>query len=154
MATIDEIYNFLLISPTLATAGQPTAEQFAAIRAAGYEVVINLAPAEPPHALLNEAEIAQANSLEYVHIPVIWTAPSAADLDAFLTAMQHNQTRKCFVHCLANMRVSAFVYLYRILDQQISQDEAAEQLHKLWVPNPIWAQFIANELAKRQLPAT
>jgi protein tyrosine phosphatase (PTP) superfamily phosphohydrolase (DUF442 family) len=40
LALID---NFLQISPTIATAGQPTIEQFALISSAGYETVINLA---------------------------------------------------------------------------------------------------------------
>ena len=40
---LSSIQNFLQISPTLGTAGQPFREQFTLIAAAGYTSVINLA---------------------------------------------------------------------------------------------------------------
>ena len=45
MATsqLSDIYRFQAVTANLGTAGQPTAEQFDAVKDAGYEVVINLA---------------------------------------------------------------------------------------------------------------
>jgi len=148
---ITDIYNYLAISPTLATAGQPTREQFAAVKAAGYEVVINLATLDPPHALADEAEIVRAQGLEYIHIPVVWKAPTSADLDAFFDAMQRNQERSCFVHCIANMRVSAFLFLYRVIEEGMEIDEAEPLMQQIWQPNPVWADFIEAELARHNL---
>jgi protein tyrosine phosphatase (PTP) superfamily phosphohydrolase (DUF442 family) len=51
------IDNFLQISPTIATAGQPTVEQFALISSAGYETVINLVLTESPQAIPLEPQI-------------------------------------------------------------------------------------------------
>jgi protein tyrosine phosphatase (PTP) superfamily phosphohydrolase (DUF442 family) len=148
---ITNIYNYLPISSTLATAGQPTKEQFAAIKEAGYEVVINLAADDPPYAVVDEAEIVHQQGMEYIHIPVDWKAPTTADLDAFIAAMERNQERKRFVHCIANMRVSAFLFLYRVIEEQIAADEAQELLHRIWQPNPVWATFIEDELARRNI---
>ena len=48
------ILHFRAISPRLGTAGQPTAAQFAMIRQAGYDVVVNLALPTSDNALANE----------------------------------------------------------------------------------------------------
>ena len=48
------IYNMLSVADDLGTAGQPTSAQLAAIKAAGYEVVINLATGTTPRDLPNE----------------------------------------------------------------------------------------------------
>jgi protein tyrosine phosphatase (PTP) superfamily phosphohydrolase (DUF442 family) len=146
---LDNIYNYLPITPTFATAGQPTREQFAAVQAAGYEVVINLAADDPPYALADEMDVVRELGLEYIHIPVVWTEPTSENLAAFFAAMEHHKERKRFVHCIANMRVSAFTFLYRVLVEGMEPDKASPLLHQIWQPNPIWAEFIDDELAKR-----
>ena len=57
-AKIEDIVNFLQISDRLATAGQPTMEQYSVIAATGYQVVINLALIDSPNALVDEGSIA------------------------------------------------------------------------------------------------
>ena len=42
--SVGDIYNFIEIDGSTATAGQPSEAQFRALRDAGYEVVVNLAP--------------------------------------------------------------------------------------------------------------
>ena len=142
-----DIYNFLPIDERWATAGQPTVEQFAAIKAAGYEVIINLGMPDSPRAVLNEMEVVAAQGIDYVAIPVVWEAPTGADLAAFFAAMNANQAKKRFVHCIANMRVSAFTFLYRHLVLGVPVDKARQTLHQIWEPNPIWQQFIDEQLA-------
>ena len=57
-AKIEDIVNFLQVSDRLTTAGQPTVEQYPAIAAAGYEVVINLALTDSPNAVVDEGSLA------------------------------------------------------------------------------------------------
>lgn len=147
-AALTEIYNFLPIDERWATAGQPTVEQFAAIKAAGYEVIINLGMPDSPRAVVNEAEVVAAQGIDYVAIPVVWEAPTAADLTAFFAAMSANAEKQRFVHCIANMRVSAFTFLYRILVLGVPVEDARQSLHQIWEPNPIWQQFIDEQLAQ------
>ena len=64
------IYNMLSLADNLGTSGQPTSAQLAAIKEAGYEVVINLATGTTPRDLPNEADVVAAQGMEYIHIPV------------------------------------------------------------------------------------
>jgi protein tyrosine phosphatase (PTP) superfamily phosphohydrolase (DUF442 family) len=138
---IENIVNFLQISDRLATAGQPTIEQYPAIAAAGYRVVVNLALTDSPLALKDEAAIARNLGLEYVQIPVVWTDPTPADFQAFTRVMDANTAQKIFVYCAANKRVSVFVYLYRLC-QGTEEIIARGDLAKIWTPEPIWQDFI------------
>ena len=146
---LSDIYNFLAVSDDLGTAGQPTTEQLAAVKAAGYDVVINLALGTTPRDLPNEADLVTGQGMEYIHIPVIFDNPTDADLSRFFNAMDENQDKKRFVHCIANMRVSAFVFLYRVLRQGMAPDEARAMMQKIWQPNAVWQQFIDETLAQR-----
>jgi protein tyrosine phosphatase (PTP) superfamily phosphohydrolase (DUF442 family) len=146
---LSEIFNFVSVSDDLGTAGQPTAEQLQAVKDAGYDVVINLATGTTPRDLPNEAELLASQELDYVHIPVVWEAPTAENLRQFFKAMDDNQDKKCFVHCIANMRVSAFVYLYRVLRQGVPESEARATMNRLWEPNAVWQNFIDKALAEK-----
>lgn len=142
MAELEDIYNFLPLTDRVATAGQPTEAELAAVKAAGYEAVINLLPVDSPNALPEEAEIVAGLGLEYVTIPVDWTSPRAADAERFFDALNSYGGRRVFVHCAANMRVSAFMYLYRTLRRHVSPAEAVQDLHRIWIPNETWQRFI------------
>src|SRR5256885_16487682 len=100
------IYNMLSVADDLGTAGQPTSARLAAIKAAGYEVVINLATGTKPPDLPNEADVVAAQGMEYIHIPVVWDKPTEAALVRFFEAMDATQDKQRFVHCIANMRAS------------------------------------------------
>ena len=142
MAELDGIYNFLPLTDSLATAGQPTEAELAAVKAAGYEALINLLPADAPNALPEEEKIVTGLGLEYVHIPVNWAGPRTDDLERFFAVMEANRDRRVFVHCAANMRVSAFMYLYRTLRQHVPPAEAMGDLHRIWTPNETWQRFM------------
>ena len=72
---IEDIYKFLKISDSIATAGQPTVDQFLAISDSGYQVVVNLALPKSLNALPDEQAVVEAHGMDYVHIPVIWETP-------------------------------------------------------------------------------
>ena len=150
---IEDICNYLEISSTIGTAGQPTADQFAEIAAAGYEVVVNLALSDSTNALSQERELVEGRGMIYIHIPVVWEDPSEADLAAFFAAMDRYSGRRVFVHCVLNYRVSIFVMLYRVL--QLGQDvEAAWQsVRQIWEPNDIWLRFADGAVERREVGA-
>ncbi|MEM7726768.1 MAG: protein tyrosine phosphatase family protein [Cyanobacteria bacterium P01_A01_bin.45] len=138
---LEEIYNFVEISDILATSGQPTPEEFSEIKNNGYEIIINLALANSSNALPNEREIIESCGMEYVHIPVVWENPTRENFSEFRNIMEVNADKKMFVHCAANKRVSAFVYLYRLCEG-VREEIAKVDLDKVWTPNPIWQNFI------------
>ncbi|MGH8632876.1 MAG: protein tyrosine phosphatase family protein [Burkholderiales bacterium] len=148
-ATVAGIYNYRLIGPDLATSGQPKESQLAAIAAEGYEVIVNLALHDDPrYSLPDEAGAVRALGLEYVHIPVKFDAPTTEDLHAFFKAMEQHQHRRVWVHCAANMRVTAFLGLFRALRQGYSEERAFEPMRRVWQPNAVWSTFIASQLGK------
>jgi protein tyrosine phosphatase (PTP) superfamily phosphohydrolase (DUF442 family) len=85
-----------------------------------------------------------------VHIPVQFAAPTEADLLAFFAAMDAHHNEKLWVHCAANMRVSAFLGLYRVIRQGWERERAFELMHGLWQPNEVWSFFIATALEKHR----
>lgn len=139
---LQEIRSFIQISEKIATAGQPIASQFADIKAAGYEVVVNLAMPNSTNAIANEQELVEAQGIEYIYLPVVWEKPTLNDIDRFFKTLKENSERPIFVHCALNMRVSAFIYLYRRTQQQVSHELAIESMNRIWTPNEIWQAFI------------
>ncbi|MEL6400260.1 MAG: protein tyrosine phosphatase family protein [Cyanobacteria bacterium J06626_4] len=143
---LNDVYHYLPISNHLATAGQPTADQFATIRQAGFDIVVNLALPTSTHALPDERSVVEACGMTYVPIPVMWAAPTAEDFEQFQATLASQPNHKIFVHCAMNMRVSAFVYLHQRLEG-IPPSVAAANLVKIWAPNETWQQFITVTLA-------
>jgi protein tyrosine phosphatase (PTP) superfamily phosphohydrolase (DUF442 family) len=150
---LESIFNFLQLSPTIATAGQPTEDQLSLISTAGYQVVINLAPLTATNALANESAIVEALGMEYIHIPVQFDHPTAADFAQFCTTMQEQGGQSIFVHCAANMRVSAFMYLYQRIYAGWSDETAKTELQKIWIPNDTWQQFMQQILEQHGIQA-
>jgi protein tyrosine phosphatase (PTP) superfamily phosphohydrolase (DUF442 family) len=146
-ASLSGIYNYRQASPDLATSGQPKEHQLAEIAAAGYGLIINLALHDDPrYSLPDEAESVRALGLEYIHIPVQFGAPTEADLHRFFDAMERGRGRKVWVHCAANMRVTAFVGLYRVLREGWAIERAFQLMDGVWKPNDVWSAFIAGQL--------
>ena len=153
MSHLNKIYNFIQVSDNLGTAGHPTAEQIQDIAAEGYQTLINLAPSDVSQAIPNEGGLVEAAGMKYIQIPVAWKKPTLEDWDAFVKAMDENKDKKVFVHCQANMRVSAFVMLYRHIKLGVDLEEAQEPMLSIWNPeqgNPQWADFIEEVLAKEK----
>ena len=142
---LEGIYNYRNIEGLYATSGQPSEAQFRLIRDAGYEAVINLAPTSKlENSVVHEAEVLAALGLPYIHIPVDFKHPTEADFEAFVQGLRAHEGRKIWVHCAANMRVSAFTYRYR--KRVLGEDEAvaAEDLAAIWTPTSVWQAFIAK----------
>jgi uncharacterized protein (TIGR01244 family) len=148
LASIYTIYNYRAVDDTLATSGQPTVAQLAAIAQAGFQAVINLALHDDPrYSLPDEPGTVRALGMRYVHIPVQFKAPTRADLQAFCDAMDARRGERIWVHCAANMRVTAFLGLYRVLRQGADREAAFGLMRELWQPDAVWATFIEQALA-------
>lgn len=149
MDKLNTIYNFLSLSAKLATSGQPLEEELEYISKAGFEVVINLALSDADYSLADEGGSVTRLGMEYIHIPVIWQSPTSDDLDKFFDVMEKYKNKKLFVHCAANMRVSSFVALYRVIKEGWDYSDAVNDVYKIWNPNEIWSDFIRSELLRK-----
>ena len=149
-ASLTAIYNFRAIGQRLGTAGQPSVDQLRAIREAGFEVVVNLALPTSDNALANEGSIVTGLGMSYVHLPVKFDTPTRTDFRTFCRVMAAFDDRRVLVHCTANKRVSAFVFLYRVLQQHAAIAEAEQDLRSIWQPDEVWSRFIQNQLASAE----
>ena len=147
----DTIYNYIEYSPTFASSGQPTEAQLQAQRADGVERVIYIAFSDQEHSLPNEDRIAKSLGLNYVHIPVDWTAPQPGEYYQFASAMAVQPERKTLLHCQANFRASAFAMLYRVLELGVPLAQAKADMNSVWVPNTAWTRFILDVLKEQDV---
>ncbi|MEC5400074.1 protein tyrosine phosphatase family protein [Uliginosibacterium sp. H1] len=148
---LSSIRAYLPIDERLATSGQPKETQIAAIAQAGYTTLINLALHDDPrYSLADEASCAAENGLRYVHIPVQFARPEQADLETFFAAMEAAQDERVWVHCAANIRVSIFLGLYRVLRLGWDMEPAFAPMRTLGiVPDAVWQAFIDQTMAQR-----
>ncbi len=147
MNTLAHIRNFLRIDERLATSGMPRPDDFATMQKEGFDVVINLALPTSDNAIPNEGELVSAQGMTYIHIPVKFDAPQPADFDLFTKVLDACTDQRVFVHCAANYRVSAFVFLHRLC-HGASRAEAERDLTKVWQPDEVWRRFVNERLTE------
>jgi protein tyrosine phosphatase (PTP) superfamily phosphohydrolase (DUF442 family) len=145
---VENIFNFLQLTERIATSGQPTEEQLGTIARDGYELVLNLALSGTDYALADEAGIVRDLGMKYIQIPVLWDNPIPEDFKCFVGVMEEYQDKKIYVHCAANMRVSVFMALYRILEEGWECEDAFVDVNKIWEPNDIWQTYIKVMLSQ------
>jgi protein tyrosine phosphatase (PTP) superfamily phosphohydrolase (DUF442 family) len=149
---IEDIRAFLMLPGPIGTSGMPTAQQFTDIAQAGFRGVINLALPTSDNALPNEGDLVTRAGMAYIHIPVLFDAPKPSDYEQFERMMNARRPQPLFVHCAANMRVSAFVFLYRLRNNLAARDAAESDLRKIWDPDGVWRDFINANLPSGEKP--
>lgn len=139
-----DLVNFYQIAPRIGTAGHPKPEDFPAIAAAGYQVVVNLAPHDADDAIADEGTLISAAGMSYIHLPVPWDAPTADHLKTFIGLMDGLQHKQVLVHCQVNARASAFMLKY-LTFKGVSETDATTPLMEKWKPqmDDTWKAFLA-----------
>jgi len=141
------IKNYLAVTTTIASSGQPAVNEFEQIAEQGYQVIINLAMPDSSSAIADEGHIVTSLGMTYVHIPVPFDAPKQSHLIQFFNVMAGLSDRKIWVHCALNYRASAFLYLYLRVIEQLPEHEAKQAMLPSWQPNETWSAFITQSEA-------
>jgi protein tyrosine phosphatase (PTP) superfamily phosphohydrolase (DUF442 family) len=144
MSDPTDTYNWRRLDERLTTSGQPTEAQLEAIAGLGVETVVNLGLHTHAKALPDERASVEALGMEYLHQPVEFSAPTSADLQAFCDLMDRLQGRTIHVHCIANWRISAFMYRYRIDRLGWDKAKARVDLDAIWTPEGPWATIVGD----------
>lgn len=139
------IYNWRRLNDRVTTSGQPTEAQLAELYELGIRHVINLGLHTHEKALADEASSLAQLGLNYIHIPVEFDNPTEEDFARFCDAMAVTDDKPVHVHCIANMRVSAFFYRWQQEIQGIDEQQARKLMDSLWQPGGVWAAFIGDE---------
>jgi len=151
--TVEDIVNYLRYSPLLASSGQPTAAQLGAVADDGVQRVVYLAFTDHETSLPKEDRIARDLGLRFYQLPVIWEAPGVEDFRAFVALLQGSPNDKTLVHCQINWRASSFVFLYRVIVDNVPIDDAYLDMAQVWTPNATWQQFMADVLKAYDRPS-
>ncbi|HKX78973.1 MAG TPA: protein tyrosine phosphatase family protein [Novosphingobium sp.] len=139
-----EVLQWHRLDDRLTTSGQPSEEQLAAIADLGVHHVINLGPHEHEKAMPDERASVEALGITYTYIPVDFERPAEADFTRFCEAMRAAGDEKVHVHCIANLRVSAFLYRYRRDVLNVEPATALAEMDRLWRPGGAWAALIGH----------
>jgi len=142
--SIDQAYNYRLVSETVATAGVITAEQLVTLRDEGIELVMNLMPDDSEYAVNGEKAIIQDQGIEYWYLPVDFAAPQLAEYVQFRDKLGRSGSKKILIHCAANYRVSAFYSRYAIESGKWTVEEADRFMLSIWNPDkyPGWPEWL------------
>jgi protein tyrosine phosphatase (PTP) superfamily phosphohydrolase (DUF442 family) len=143
--------NLITITQRIDTSGQPTAEQLKALKAAGYDLVINLAPPYSTGSIENEGSLVAAAGITYINIPVDWDYPKMSDFDLFTDILDQAGERHVLVHCQVNRRASMFTFLYRVAHENADVDQAYENVTAIWSPEPHWLEFANTVMSRHQI---
>lgn len=134
--------NTYRVNNGLWTSGQLSEKDIQLLPGMGFNLVINLALPSSERALPNEASLVTGTGIAYVQIPVIWEQPLPAQFQQFAGVLQTFEGSKIWVHCVMNMRVSAFVYLYRKCILGESAENASFPMRHIWQPDEVWKKFM------------
>lgn len=150
-SALAEIVNFRQYSDTFASAGQPTREQFSALKENGFERIVYIAFTNNPNAVADEDQVVKGLGMEYMHVPVDFANPLPADFYAFADSMRRDTDKKTLLHCQVNARATAFSFLYRVIYEGVPVATAKADMNTVWQPNPVWRDFIFEVLAQNAI---
>ena len=140
------VMNYHRIDQRLVTGGHLVDDGLAELQAQGVTVVIDLRD-KPPR---GQKEKLAEQGIEWINIPIEWNDPETVDFERFSEAMQAHQGDHVLVQCAANYRASAMTYLYRVVVEQVDEDEAEKDLYAVWIPseeNQQWTDYIEGIIA-------
>jgi len=145
MADPSDIYHWRRVNERLTTSGQPSESQLAQIQKLGATHIINLGMHDHERALPDEAVSVAALGMTYTHIPVAFDQPTEDDFERFCVVLAEASDASIHIHCIANLRVTAF--LYRYWRDVVGLDEvvARKVMDSVWQPGGVWAEFIGDE---------
>lgn len=141
-----DIINYIQINENIATSGQPTPEQFEQIAKDGYEIVINLAVAHSDGKIENEDDIVSTLGMTYIHIPVEFLDPTKKNLKDFIDILSSLKSKKIWVHCIMNYRVSAFMYVYHKYILKTPFEKISLEVFDEWSPAEKWQAIMKTPI--------
>ena len=134
--------NYHRVNDQLVTGGHLLDGGAAALQDQGVNVVINLRDDAPADEQKRFADL----GIEWINIPIEWRDPKEEDFDRFVEVMSEHQDDHVLVQCAANYRASALTYLYRVVVENVPEEEAAEDMLAVWDPDEYdtWREYISD----------
>lgn len=134
--------NFVQNAKMISSSGQPSEDQFKELADNGVNAVVNLAMPDHPDSISNEGEIVTSLGMKYFHIPVNFKQPLEEDVLLFCKLMSALKDEKVHCHCIANFRISAFLYHYFTKVLELDDQESRSPIFEEWDIDPIWEEML------------
>jgi len=119
------IRNFLPITERVAGGGPPSPATIAEMKSLGYSTIINMRTMAEA-GVAEEAALAKAAGLHYVHIPIGGTTANMRNALALSQALEEAPEGQILLHCGSGNRVGAMWGLKEAIEHGLDQDHAAE----------------------------
>jgi protein tyrosine phosphatase (PTP) superfamily phosphohydrolase (DUF442 family) len=136
------IFNFHNVSDTLAMGGQPKIRDFQLLKQAGYELVFQLWIKEASYSIANERYHITQAGMEHISMELSFENPTLDDVKQFFELFDQYRHKKIFLHCAAGYCSSSLLFLYLIVRDGLSYDEAKQHILADWMPNDNWQEII------------
>jgi protein tyrosine phosphatase (PTP) superfamily phosphohydrolase (DUF442 family) len=117
------VTNAVALPPNLVTGGQPTPENFEALKDAGVSLVIDIRDPKEPRPF-DEAALVRSLGMEYVNVPVAAGTLTDETIERLLELIRANQHRPTLLHCASGNRVWGPLIPYLVLDRGLGEEEA------------------------------
>lgn len=123
--TID---NFGEVSPTYFRGAQPEGRDYATLASLGIKTVIDLRKDFEA----DEEALVEAAGMKFVRIPMTTrVAPTAAQIDSFLTLVNDPANQPVFVHCVGGKhRTGVMTAVYRMTQDGWTSDQAFKEMKR------------------------
>ena len=136
--SIDNYYHY---TDKLASGAQPSEAQFADLKEAGFEAIVNLSPVNTHNAMPAEAAVVDNTGMAYVHFPVDCSNLQAHHYSTFEGIMNGMRDKKIFVHCGGNIKSSCLIHMYHVLANGMDEAESLGTLLKIHQPEEKWYDY-------------
>jgi protein tyrosine phosphatase (PTP) superfamily phosphohydrolase (DUF442 family) len=142
---LNGVPNFAKISDSVWRGGQPTADGFRNLEAAGVKTVINL---RHDH---DDAPLLAGTHLNYIRIPARPWNPTEDQIIQFLKIVEDSANGTVFVHCAQGSdRTGYCLAAYRIIVDKWTADDAIREMfgfgyNRIWFNNPAFLRRLDRE---------
>lgn len=135
------IENYYQYNSHLASGAQPSEAQFADLKEAGFEAVVNLSPVSTRNAITAEAAVVDNTGMTYVHFPVDCSHLQPHHYATFEGIVKGMKDKKIFVHCGGNIKSSCLIHMYHVLANGMDEATSLETLLKIHQPEEKWFDY-------------
>ncbi|HOT13367.1 MAG TPA: protein tyrosine phosphatase family protein [Bacteroidales bacterium] len=139
-----DIANYFKYNELLSSGAQPSTAQIEALKAAGFEAIVNISPVSTRNALKDEAQVVEKLQMDYVHFPVDCSNLRPFHYNTFSGIMAGLDGKKVFVHCGGNIKSSNLIHMYHVLEKGIDEAESLKTLKQIQNPEEKWFSYFKS----------
>jgi uncharacterized protein (TIGR01244 family) len=137
----EDLPRYLEVTPSIGTGAQMTNDGIKQLAEKGYGAIINLRTASEGADLEAEQKTVEAAGMAYFAVPLSGKDPDPAQAERFLDLMKSLSGKRVFVHCATANRAGSLMMIKRVLQDDLSVDDATAEAVKIGLKSDTLKQF-------------